>query len=216
LNKAKSVVKEGLLSFWFFSVLAIFLCVFFAVFQYRSMFGGGLANTSIEFANFGAYIGGVFGPLVSFVTLLAVLKTVYLQRELLTVQKDEFRSLLVLQGDAALKQDKQILLAKVEAERSKVESYQSTILNLIETFSSQFRREADGMADTIHKIISSGTTSQNIKNIEILMERKRLAEGKVHELLLLAFEVSVKEYEDIKEIRSVFGPAISKILLGDS
>lgn len=216
MDKMKAVLKNSFFSFWFFSIFVVVLGISAAVIQYRSSFSGGLATESIEFANFGAYIGGIFGPLVSFLTLLAVLKTVYLQRDLLDTQKEEFRSLMALQGEAALKQDQQITLAKVESERARVESYQTTILNVIESFGDQFRREADGMADTIHKIIGTGIDARNMKNIDLLMEKKKFKEEKIQDLLLLAFEVSVKDFESIKDIRAVFGPRIREIVVNEN
>ncbi len=50
-----------------------------------------LSNRAVDWANFGTYVGGVAGPLLSFLALIAVVWTVRLQYELL--QRDRERQL---------------------------------------------------------------------------------------------------------------------------
>lgn len=83
-------LSEKLLSFWLFILTLGAAGVGVAIYVYRLKFGGGLSAEAANWSTFGSYVGGVFGPLFSFLTLLAVLKTVYLQRELLSNQVKEF------------------------------------------------------------------------------------------------------------------------------
>ena len=132
-----------------YSVLFVVIAVVIAILIYRFKIGGELASKSDEWSNFGTYIGGVLGPLISFVTLLAVLKTVYMQRDLLETQKNEFT-------DLSAKQDQQLVLAKTEAERAKVQAYQTTVLNVLESFSAEFKDDARELAVSASNVASRG------------------------------------------------------------
>jgi hypothetical protein len=50
-------------------------------------FGPGFSHNSVEWANFGSYLGGVAGPLLSFLALMAVVWTVRLQYDLLRTDR---------------------------------------------------------------------------------------------------------------------------------
>jgi hypothetical protein len=205
--------KDRFLSFLLLSVFAVVLAVIGAVGAYRYTFGGALAVTSVEWSNFGGYIGGLFGPLVSFVTLLAVLKTVYMQRELLDVQKHEFMKLLEFQRLEALKQDEQLLLAKSEANRAKVQAYQATILNVLESFSNEFRLDSNEMLAAAEKTASAGRPI--LDNMEAEAKYRASADAarkKVADLKILALELSVAEFADVHEIKDKFAPALLHIL----
>ncbi len=205
--------KDRFLSFLLLSVFAVVLAVIGAVGAYRYTFGGALAVSSIEWSNFGGYIGGLFGPLVSFVTLLAVLKTVYMQRELLDVQKHEFTQLLEFQRLESLKQDEQLELAKSEANRAKVHAYQTAILNLIESYSNEFRLDANEMfaaaekASSGHLRILEGITAEAKYRQRCDEARKKVADFK-----LLSLELSVAEFSDINEVKEKFAPRLLEIL----
>lgn len=83
------------LSLWFTLFFVACSGVYIAFSIYRQQFGGGYSPTSGDWSAFGSYIGGVLGPLVSFLTLVAVVRTVYLQRELLDAQREEALALKI-------------------------------------------------------------------------------------------------------------------------
>lgn len=213
MTQSQQRAKDRFLSFLLLSVFAVVLGVVVAVGLYRFTFGGGLAITSVEWANFGGYIGGVFGPLVSFVTLLAVLKTVYMQRELLDVQKHEFNQLLKFQHVESLKQDEQLALAKSEANRSKVQAYQTTVLNLIESFSNEFRLDASEMFAAAEK-----ASEDQLSVLQGISEEAKYRRGcdkareTVAALKILALELSIVEFSDVGEVRDKFAPRLLEIL----
>lgn len=49
--------------------------------------GGVIPLTSADWANFGTYVGGIAGPLLSFVALIAVVRTMHLQRAALELEQ---------------------------------------------------------------------------------------------------------------------------------
>lgn len=206
-------VMDRSLALLLFAVVFVVVSIIVAVVLYRYRFSGTLAVTSVEWANFGGYIGGVFGPLVSFVTLLAVLKTVYMQRELLDVQKHEFNQLLKLQRLDSLKQDEQLALAKSEANRAKVLAYQTSILNLIESYSNEFRLDANEMFAAAEKASLGQLSILEGINAESKY-RRRCDKSReiVAALKLLALDLSIAEFSDVSEVRDKFAPRLMQIL----
>ena len=213
MTQSQQLAKDRFLSFLLLSVFGVVLAVIVAVGAYRYTFGGTLAVKSEEWSNFGGYVGGLFGPLVSFVTLLAVLKTVYMQRELLDVQKHEFTQLLEFQRLESLKQDEQLELAKSEANRAKVHAYQTAILNLIESYSNEFRLDANEMFAAAEKA-SSGHLSilEGITAEAKYRERCDEARKKVAAFKILSLELSVAEFSDVNEVKEKFAPRLLEIL----
>ena len=68
-----------------FIVGLVLLTLAFGLYVYS--FGTGLANKKEEWGQFGDYLGGVVNPLFGFLTLLSVVYTLHLQRELLQDSK---------------------------------------------------------------------------------------------------------------------------------
>lgn len=212
---AERSTRDRYLSFLLLSVFGVAIAVLVAVLLYRFQFGSRLSVTSSEWSNFGGYIGGIFGPLVSFVTLLAVLKTVYMQRDILETQKKEFTELMALQRAAALKQDEQLLHAKSEANRARVQAYQSTILNAIEGFSAEFRLDSNEKLAAAEKARLDGSSILHGVNTAASYRasadeaRKQVAAFKI-----LALELSVNEFADVEEVKAMFVPRMQEIMNG--
>lgn len=208
-------VRDRSLALLLISVAVVILAIFVTVGVYRHTFGGNLAVTSIEWANFGGFIGGIFGPLVSFVTLLAVLKTVYMQRELLDVQKHEFTQLLEFQRNESIKQDEQLVLAKSEANRAKVQAYQTIILNVVESFSNEFRLDSNEMFAAADKAsLDHLSVLQGVNASAKYRERGDEARKKVADFKILALELSVAEFSNVREVKDKFAPRLLEILNG--
>jgi uncharacterized membrane protein len=99
---------------------------------YFYMFNAGLSDDSGKWSDFGGYIGGLIGPLISFVTLLAVLQTVYLQKQLLDTQQAEFKDLMKLQRDTFDAQVRQVNNAISIADRDHIERTREACLQMID------------------------------------------------------------------------------------
>lgn len=216
MKVTKSGPGDRSLNFLVLSIAAVALAMIVAVFLYRSKFGGGLAVTSVEWSNFGGYIGGIFGPLVSFVTLLAVLKTVYMQRELLDLQRNEFKSLMAIQREAALNQEEQLRHAKSETDRARIQAYQATLLNVVESFRGEFRLDSNEMLAAAERAMSAGSNIlEGVREAASYRSRADEARQKVAAFKLLALELSVNEFANIDELKEKFVPRMMQILYSE-
>lgn len=199
--------------FWFLSVGLTTLSLFVAIYLYRLKFGGELSSSINDWSGFGSYIGGVFGPLISFLTLLAVLQTVYLQRELLKVQGEEFAKLHELQVSTLQRQDDQLDLAKLDSDRTGISAYQATQLKLIEMYIDQQRRASDSVEGKIKDIMAASLEPGiKLKMLNDLDERKKVFMGRENDFLVLLLEISIFEFKSIQEIKQVLGPRLLDIL----
>lgn len=207
---------KKLWSFWFFIIALGAIGIGIAIYAYRLKFGGELSSEASDWSAFGSYAGGVFGPFISFLTLLAVLKTVYLQRELLDNQAAEFIKLDAHQQLAAKKQDQQLEMAKSELELTKAQAYLSTQLQFIETLKEHYRREADGLSEAIKLILEKGGYNINSQEVaEPILKNKKDAEQKMSDLIGLSLELSILDFSTVLEIRKACSVKILKIMYGE-
>lgn len=114
------------------SILIVLAAVIGVCGFYFYMFNAGLSDDSGKWSDFGGYIGGVIGPLISFVTLLAVLQTVYLQKQLLDTQQAEFKDLMKLQRNTFDAQERQVNNAIFIAGRDHMERTREACLQMID------------------------------------------------------------------------------------
>lgn len=194
-------------------VVAVVGLMLISISLYRYQFGGELAAQSGEWSNFGSYLGGVLGPLVSLATLCAVLKTVYMQRELLDTQKTEFKTLVELQMIAASKQDEQLAQAKSEANRVRVQAYQTTILNALDKFTAEFRYDSNELLAAAERATLDGRgVIEGVFAEASYRARADESRKKVAAFTLLALELSTHEFQSVEEIQSKFVPQMLKIM----
>lgn len=206
MSKMKTAGRYPGLAILALLVLLLLAIMAGAVYLYRHQFGNALALHSVEWSNFGGFFGGLFGPLVSLVTLMAVVVTVYMQRELLDAQSSEFNELMI-------KQNEQLTLARSEANRAKVQAYQATLLNSLATFAAEFRQDASEQSLAAEKVQSSGMPILAMTMYEA-NHRNRADESrkKVAAFTILAFELSIAEYSCVEEIKEKFVPEMQRIL----
>lgn len=189
------------------------MCAFFASYYYWTVFGSQLSTNSSDWSAFGSYFGGVFGPLISFCTLLAVLKTVYLQRELLNAQKDEFRAMNSMQSESLEAQSEQLDLARAESKQSEVQSYQTSQINLIEMFIGKQIRMVSNFEEQITATkIASISMSEKLSALNKFHLGKVKANNSANSLLVLAFEISITQFSDAGEIKALLAEKLPSIL----
>lgn len=205
MDSTKSKITRALKSFWFYSSAIVLLSLVVAIWVYRSKFGGGFSQNSSDWSNFGSYMGGIFGPLVSFVTLLAVLKTVYLQRELLDVQQEEFERMSKLQAETFESQQLQIDQAAHDAVNLQVAAAQDSAVKVIEMRVNMHERDFDRQHELAfrHEKDYSGDLSKaaNDRLNRILGYRDR-ARMTVDLLSLAALDISIGSFSTVLEVRN--------------
>lgn len=208
MDSTKSKITNALKSFWFFSSAIILLSLVAAIWVYRSKFGGGFSQNSSDWSDFGSYMGGVFGPLVSFVTLLAVLKTVYLQRELLDVQQEEFERMNGLQRKTFNSQKNQMKSAAKDALELKVAAAQDSAIKVIEMLISTQEKDYDRYSEMTFKfhdefreefILKPGESrEQHLMRIVKCRDRARFAVGL---LSGQAYSMAIGDFESVQDVR---------------
>ena len=200
--------------FWFFSSASIVVSFVIAICAYRLKFGGALSDNSSDWSNFGSYMGGIFGPLVSFVTLLAVLKTVYLQRELLDAQREEFDRMNTAQQQTFEAQLNQNSSIAEDAKRKRVSEFQDTVLQLL----NQQISLQEGIIESIEKhekqIHSNSSLHDYEKNnatLRTTIEKAKVL-NVVKELSQLSVAVAMFEYNSVAQIRRIVVEKLDGVL----
>jgi len=136
-----------------------------------------------------------------------------MQREMLNTQKSEFTAMVELQRVAALKQDEQLVQAKSEANRARVQAYQATVLNTLDKFGAEFRYDANELLAAAEKATSEGRSILDGIYVEAsYRQRADDARKKVTAFTLLALELSTHEFQSVEEIQSKFVPQMLKIM----
>ncbi|MBH3366949.1 hypothetical protein I5R92_06595 [Pseudomonas carnis] len=215
-----NVIKafRGLVSFWFVSILSILIAFVFAIYFYRLSFGGGLSNNSSDWSNFGSYIGGIFGPLVSFITLLAVLKTVYLQRELLNTQRDEFSAMQALQRDTFHSQQEQLKQAAEATSQDQYHRALEHLLGMVDRHSASYGNIVNRVSQGLETLANWKFEGRPVRDEQFIMLRnKNVRHNKTLEsLALLSVDLSLTNFGTISEMREHYRIEMHKIFEAES
>lgn len=113
-------------------VAIVVLVIVVAFYFYRSVFSGGLSTNANDWSVFGTYIGGVLGPVISFVALVGLLVTADLQRNAFMLQKKQYEDLAKQQLDGAAAQSRQLEIATAALEHSRINSYKTMVLQMLQ------------------------------------------------------------------------------------
>lgn len=132
-----------------FSISVILVALVISIYVYTLAFSGGLSTAPDNWSAFGTYIGGIFGPLISFVTLIAILKTISLQKELLNTQRSEFMQMQALQDQTFKAQQLQYQNA---LEESKVQTFERTRDHLLSMADRHLAHYVDRLDSTTRRL----------------------------------------------------------------
>jgi hypothetical protein len=209
---------RAIMSFWFFSTTFILTAFVFAIFIYRLKFSGGLSANSGDWSNFGGYIGGIFGPLVSFVTLLAVLKTVYLQRELLVTQREEFSSMQALQRETFNSQQDQIKWAAETAKQDQHSRALDHLLSMVDRHCVLYENMVSRATQGVQAMANWAFEGRPIKEEHMvrLSEKNKRHKITLESLACLSIDLSMMKFNSIDEMREFYRSEMHKILEAES
>ncbi|WP_460152789.1 hypothetical protein [Pseudomonas sp. S2_B07] len=216
MDSKKEKSSNALTNFLVFSCASILIAFAIAIYIYRYKFGGSLSGQSSDWSNFGSYVGGVFGPLVSFVTLLAVLKTVFLQRELLDAQGVEFERMHQLQRDTFDSQQIQINNTMQQANADAIERARLAILQLIDRWIQMVEKKLDRSTAGLNHIgnwVVAGSDHVKPEQAQKLFDNNVELRATILALLGLYETISLADYFSIKDMRDYYEKEISKIFL---
>lgn len=201
------IQKKPIDVFSLFLVVVVIFSVLLAIVVYRQSFSSGLSVEPDNWSAFGSYIGGVFGPLISFLTLLAILKTIGLQKELLDTQRTEFEAMQALQIRTIDAQILQMQHASADSDRKILEETRINLLKIIDNVSSGLRDECETKRKKFDLLLQwavDGKANGRTEDIKKGAETIRGYEGRLASLMLLYGEVCFKDFSDIVSMRKHF------------
>ncbi len=205
---------RSLNSFWLASLLPLIAALALAIYFYRLKFGGELSGVSSDWSNFGSYIGGIFGPLVSFVTLMAVLKTVYLQRQLLDAQQNEFDRMNELQTKTFESQQLQVERSARDSLIVQVAAAQESAVRLIEMRMNMHERDFDRQHDMSFRYraeFEKDMTEEQYEKLKRMIDHRNRARESVDHLSKVALDISLAEFKSVGEVRAFLEEGIKAV-----
>lgn len=213
-------LKKGRTDVFILFALVFVAVVVFAIviILYRWKIGGSFSTDPNDWSIFGAYVGGVLGPLVSFLTLIAILVTITLQRQLLLLQEKEFSALYKLQIKTFDSQRLQALGISNEAERSRKEDCKNSLLKSIERLDLNTIRDIQRLEstrsksmDSLKHCVTDSAISEVSTGIDKLSHRIDELELRKMSLDSLMIEFTLNEYESVAQLKTRFQQAIQCI-----
>ncbi len=206
--------NEFLDAFSIFLVAAVAVALLVAVVVYRISFSGDLSVSSNDWSAFGSYIGGIFSPLISFLTLLAILKTIGLQKKLLETQRHEFDAMQALQVRTLDSQLAQIKRSNFDADRRVVEETRLNVLNTLQSLTrglqSEYEIKLRGF-ETLAQWVMDGKTPLDKEKMITLRTRLDNFEGRLSALNLLYSDLCFNDFKNARSIRDYYQSEMERI-----
>ncbi|MBT0626093.1 hypothetical protein KIH32_19440 [Pseudomonas fluorescens] len=169
-------------------LVALFIFFALVVFFYLSKFNNGLSPKSDIWGNFGSFIGGVLGPAISLVTLLALLRTIDLQLD----QGAHFQA---------------------EGVSARLAEYKNSQLQLLDQQILMFERMIDRYDIEGERIfnlpkLQGATRADDLKQVDKNIDE---AEEQVGKLIKLSVRVSLSDFSSVEELRSLIREELNAI-----
>ena len=180
-------LKIGLACIGFFLVLSVG--------AYLTVFHDGLSRAPDNWSAFGSFFGGIFGPVVSLVTLFAILITIDLQKRLLSNQAQEFESLSALQRLSHQAQVDQANFSKLSDYKSHQLQLIDQLLNMFEKMQDRYNLEAERVKASSELL---GTKQNHLVHMDAAIQDM---ENVASKLIQLSMEVSLREFDNIEAIK---------------
>ena len=145
---------------------------------YFSIFNNGISKSSDNWSNFGTFVGGLIGPAISLVTLIALLRTIDLQLDQSAHFVEDGRSARLSEFKASQLRllDQQILMYERMIDR-----YDTDVVRISE----YMRRSGSARTEDLNK------AHQNLAT----------AEREIKDLIQLSVEVSLMDFDTVDELR---------------
>jgi len=176
-------------------LILIFSLLVIAAVVYLSIFNNGLSKAPDNWSAFGSFFGGVFGPVISLVTLFAILKTIDLQKQLLSTQRKEFDDLSKLQRES---NDAQV----EQTGFSKLSDYKSHQLQLLDQQITMFERMHDRYSKEVEQIkLAQDFLNMNAAHLRGLNSSLQETDKAASDLVRLSIEISLGDFESVEQLR---------------
>ncbi len=160
----KSMTPKKLANYFLWMIAGVFLLVAGVVGRYFTYFKGDLSTEHGDWGTFGDYIGGILNPILSFLSLIALLATIVLQSKELKLTRKE------LKRSASAQEDTKKILDK-QSETLARQQFESTFFSML---------------DQHNKVLESFSTTENIvddvKYSRLGYIRHCIFESNIHDL----------------------------------
>lgn len=193
--------------------IGLFLLLCAVIATYLSVFNNGLSHAPDNWSAFGAFFGGLVGPAVSLVTLLAVLKTVYLQKELLDTQRSEFAAMQRLQQATFESQSAQIAAANLASEQDYFDRVRISCLQMIDRQILLHENKLGRVDSAIKLAAKMSYEGKPVKSDDIkgMKNNYELIEKVINDLMLLSIRVSQSEYASATDLLDFYRSEMFKV-----
>lgn len=161
-----------------FGLMGLFVFVLLLIAFYLSAFNAGLSRSPDNWSAFGAFFGGVLGPGISLVTLIALLRTIDLQLE----QSAHFVE---------------------DGANTRISEYKASQLQLIDQQILMYERMIDRYDTEGQRIFTlnrqvEGSRVSDLDQVDVNIQK---AEREVAMLIKLSVAISLGEFESIEQLR---------------
>lgn len=176
--QSKKLREESFGSLLLVSLLLLIVFIVAVIAVYCINFGTQRSPKGEDWASFGSYFGGLVGPAISLVALVAFLKTVTLQ----------------------MRQNASIAGEGVKAS---VASYKQSQLNLLDQQITMYERMIDRYDKEGERIfaIFRDTGHSQAKELQVIDSNLQKCEREIGGLIKLSIYVSLTEFESVDQIR---------------
>lgn len=203
----KEVVRDGYGLVLWLSIAGLLISLFISVYYYRQAFGSTISSDPNYWSAFGTYFGGVFGPLVSFVTLMAILKTIKLQSVLLETQSHEFSVMQEIQMKTLVSQQELSDRALRDSARQEIEACRSNLLAMLDRYMHQAQTRLESSVnrfDTFAQWILDGKAANRENDVIGLTKMIEGIRREITDLNLLIVDVNFKSFDSAELMREFF------------
>jgi uncharacterized membrane protein len=121
----KSMTPTRLAEYFLWMIAGVFLLIAGIFGRYFTYFKGDLSNVHEDWGTFGDYIGGALNPILSFLSLIALLATIVLQGKELKLSRKE------LKRSASAQEDTKKILHK-QSETLERQQFESTFFSMLD------------------------------------------------------------------------------------
>jgi hypothetical protein len=181
-----------------FGLVTIVISLILAVGAYLWIFNNGISSDSSAWSDFGSFFGGVFSPLISGITLVALIKTLKIQYKALVSQKADAERALEVQHRAFAAQAEQLELARQEVASTKVENYKASVMRVLEQRANYYQQS---QADILTRTQMLQNFLQQEGALESLTKLGSLGlahKVELEKVMKLSLAFSVKEFDSIQ------------------
>lgn len=174
---------------------------------YRYKFNGSLSSEPNSWSAFGSFFGGIFGPLISFAALIAILKTIQLQKEIILEQRSEFEGLINSQSTTNDIQSRHLLAAEGQLKDSKLANYISNNIVMLELqinlHQSIIQRCNESLSQIKELVMVHGVEVSKVDDTSKDLNKKiKESEETIKVLSKISIQITVGEFQSIDEVKS--------------